>query len=235
MWETRSLPLYAVVVFTQLLSSPNLSAQTVRPVVVEYKERARAKFELVNDTLYPLNVVLEPRSFTLSTDGQPTFRPLEDHIHLKLSAMSFRLPPQQTRMVFYEAWAHKLPAWFVIYCTFAGFPQQSGLSIQVELPHTVYLLQKERLAESDFQVRLVAFEAGINRALIEVENVGPRLARVLSVEVSSRSGEKRAHGSFPLMPESRRQLAIPWSGEEPPGKVKVRFLGFTVERMLARD
>jgi hypothetical protein len=40
-----------------------LGAQTVRPAVVEFPEQARGKFELVNETLFPLTVVLEPRGF----------------------------------------------------------------------------------------------------------------------------------------------------------------------------
>lgn len=209
-------------------------AQTVRPVVVEFKEKARAKFELVNDTLFPLNVVLEPRSFSLSLDGQPTFRALDNHIHLRLSSMSFRLPPQQTRLVFYEASADKLPAWFVIYCTFAGFPQQSGLGIQVELPHTVYLLQKKQLEESDIAVRILESRPDRREILIEVENVSPRLGRVLAIELRSAREKRESHVSFPLLPTSRRQMAIPWEAGEPPDRVIIRFAGFTVEKMMSR-
>ncbi|MBI4462860.1 MAG: hypothetical protein HY653_08150, partial [Acidobacteria bacterium] len=53
--------------------------------------------------------------------------------------MSFRLPPQQTFYVFYEATADRLPAWFTIYCGFSGLPSYEGINVVVELPHTVYL------------------------------------------------------------------------------------------------
>jgi len=40
-----------------------LGAQTVRPAVVEFPGQARGKFELVNETLFPMAVVLESRGF----------------------------------------------------------------------------------------------------------------------------------------------------------------------------
>lgn len=217
--------------FLLFLFALPLAAQTVRPVVVEYKEKARARFEIANNTLFPLNVVLEPRSFDLSLTGEPTFRPLDSHIHLKLSAMSFRIPPQQSYYVFFEAKADKLPAWFVIYCLFAGFPRQSGLNVQVELPHTVYLLQKEPFQKTCVQVGTAEFDPTTNQVLIELENQSPYLGRVQAAEVSSRR-VKRPLGSFPLLPQSHRRLEIVWTAPEPPEKLVLRFRGFAIEKEL---
>ena len=50
------------------LSRP-LGAQTVRPAVVEFPGQARGKFELVNETLFPITVVLEPRGFRVEPTG----------------------------------------------------------------------------------------------------------------------------------------------------------------------
>lgn len=218
--------------FISFLSVPPLPAQTVRPVVVEYRGKARAKFEVVNDTIFPLNVVLEPKSFTVSVDGEPSFRPLDDSIQLRLSAMSFRLPPQQTYVIFYEARAERLPAWFVIYCTFAGFPRQSGLNVQVELPHTVYLVQKQSLKKPDVHVAVAEFHAPTRRVLIELENTSPLLGRVLRAEARSRD-HARSSGGFPFLPQSRRRLEIPWDAEDPPQKLMLRFQGFMIEQQLA--
>lgn len=71
-------------------------AQTVRPVINELGDPAKGRVEYVNDSLFPLNVVLEPRSFTVSETGEITYRPLDPDIHLKLSTTSFRIQPQQT-------------------------------------------------------------------------------------------------------------------------------------------
>ena len=111
-----------------LFWAPCLAAQTVRPVIAEYSQKARGRFDLVNDTALPLNVVLEPKSFSISDEGSPTFRPLDKSIHLKLSQMSFRIPPKQTYYVFYEATADTYPAWFVIYATLAGLPERTTKS-----------------------------------------------------------------------------------------------------------
>src|SRR5258708_29831138 len=88
------------------------AAQTVRPVIVQYNGTARGKFELVNNTLQPMNVVIEPKSFTITEEGDGVYGPLAKDIHLKLSAMSLSIPPKQSRYVFYEATADSLPAWF---------------------------------------------------------------------------------------------------------------------------
>lgn len=101
-----------------LVVSP-LRAQAVRPVIAEYIEKARGRFDLVNDSILPLNVVLEAKSFSVAEDGSPAFRPLDKDIHLKLSQKSFRIPPRQTYYVFYEATAPQYPAWFVIYASFS--------------------------------------------------------------------------------------------------------------------
>lgn len=214
-----------------LLAPLAAAGQTIRPVIVEYKERARARFEVVNDTLFPLNAVLEPRSFSINEDGEPTFRPLDSNIRLRLSAMSFRIPAQSSYYIIYEARADALPAWFVIYCTLAGLPRQSGLNIQLELPHTVYLLQKEALSKSDIKVRQAEYQPREKRVVIELENQSGRLGRVLMAEVRARK-QKQAVGGFPLLPHSLRRFLIPWGERELPQKLVVRFNNFTVQEEM---
>ncbi len=206
-------------------------AQTVRPVIAEYQEKARARFELVNDSLLPLNVVLEPKSFSLSEDGMPSFRPLDKGIHLKLSTMSFRIPPQQTHYVFYEATADRYPAWFVIYATFAGLPKQSGVNVQVELPHTVYLLQKQPLEKHDVQIQSAEYLPASRQIRVELENSGDCFGRVEQVEINGDHDKATAPG-FPLMPHSRRKVQAEWKGSEPPQRVQVRFRHFRLVQEL---
>jgi hypothetical protein len=207
------------------------AGQTIRPVIAEFPEKAQGRFDLVNDSLVPLNVVLEAKSFSLTEDGSPTFRPLDKEIHLKLSAMSFRIPPQQTYYVFYEAKADRYPAWFTVYARFAGLPQQSGLTIQVELPHTVYLLQKEPLEKSAVQLRTAEFVKDSKRVRIELENTSDRLGRVLQAEVIGIRA-RASHPGFPLMPRSRRRCEIAWDQAEPPQKLLIRLGKFALEESL---
>src|SRR3954466_1690964 len=85
--------------------------QTVRPLISELGNPAKGRVEYVNDSLTPLNVVLEARSFSVSETGEITYRALDPDIHLKLSTTSFRIQPQQTYYVFYEANSPKSPSW----------------------------------------------------------------------------------------------------------------------------
>ena len=67
-----------------------LGAQTVRPAVVEYSGQARGKFDLVNETLFPLTVVLEARGFHVEPNGNLVEELLDTtRMQVKLSAMSF--------------------------------------------------------------------------------------------------------------------------------------------------
>ena len=119
-------------------------AQTIRPVISEYTAKvAKGSIELVNPGLTPLTVIVEPKSFSVSETGDISYRPLDKTIQLKLSAMSFQIPPQQSYFIFYEARAEDLPAWFVIYASIGGFRKTSaGMNIRLDLPHTVYILPK---------------------------------------------------------------------------------------------
>jgi len=93
-----------------LLMTAALSAQTVKPVISELGNPAKGRIEYYNDSLTPLNVVLEPKSFTVSETGEISYRPLDTTVHLKLSTTSFRIPPQQSFYVFYEADSPQAPA-----------------------------------------------------------------------------------------------------------------------------
>lgn len=215
-----------------LLAAGPSAAQTLRPVVVEYKgNKVRAKFDLVNEGLRPLNVILEPKSFDVSETGEAIYRPLDKRIHLKLSSMSVRIPPRQTHTIYFEVQADSLPVWFVIPCTFAGMPRQSGLEIQAELPHTVYLLQKEPLAREDVQIRTAEYRPAEKCVLVDIENTGPRLGRSQGLQVIAKE-QRQAFPSFPLLPHSHRWIRVPWDLPQPPEKMILRFQGFTIEQPL---
>jgi len=216
-----------------LLAGP-APAQTVRPVVVQlHGTKVQGKLELVNDGLAPISVVLEPQSFDVTEQGEAIYRPLDPRIRLRLSGTSFRIPPRQSRFVFYEARADSLPAWFVIPCTFVGPPATSGLQIQVELPHTVYMVQKEALKREDIEIRQVVYSPGEKGITVDLENVSPRLGRALEAEISGK-GMKRSQPSFPLVPRSRRHLVIPWDySQQAPDLLTLRFQGFRIDLPLA--
>src|SRR3569833_1448207 len=61
-------------------------AQTVSPVIAEYKTMAEGRIALTNNTFASLAVVLEPRSFSVTPNGIGVYRPLDPTIHVELSS-----------------------------------------------------------------------------------------------------------------------------------------------------
>jgi hypothetical protein len=164
----------AAFVFLFLLLVTQVHAQTVRPLIAELSNPAKGRVEYVNDSLTPLNVVLSAKSFTVSETGQISYRPLDSSIHLKLSTTSFRIQPQQSYFVFYEASGDTSPEWFVIYAAFSGFGfrTQQGMNVRLELPHTVYLLPKQSVDKTQVHVTRAEYHPDSKAVLVEVENTG---------------------------------------------------------------
>ncbi len=219
----------ALLVLVLGLARP-LGAQTVRPAVIEYSGQARGKFDLVNETLFPLTVVLEARGFHVESNGELIEEQLDTtRMQVKLSAMSFRIPPREAYTVFYEATAKSFPAWFLVSSVLSGARTQTGLNVRIELPHVVYMLQAEALRRADVTVRSFEFDSATKRVRVELENTGASLGRVLSSEVSVNGKKPIPGGAFPLFPHSHRSLEIPWTDEGTPEKLVLRFANFTVE------
>jgi hypothetical protein len=214
-------------------------AQTVRPLINELSNPAKGRVEYVNDSLTPLNVVLEAKSFSVSESGEITYRPLDPRIHLKLSTTSFRVQPKQTYYVFYEASAPQSPSWFVIYAAFSGFPFRTaqGMNVRLELPHTVYLLPKQSVDKSEVRVARAELSPSDNKVLLEVENTGNNFGRILQTQLVYSRKKQEAPG-FPIFPHGKRILEVPLEekaeGENVPVSVMLQFQNFKVEEKLQR-
>ncbi|MBS1805123.1 MAG: hypothetical protein JST28_17315 [Acidobacteria bacterium] len=212
-------------------------AQTVRPVISELGNPAKGRVEYVNDGLTPLNVVLEARSFTVSEKGELSYRPLDPDIHLKLSATSFRIQPKQTYYVFYEASAAPAPRWFVIYASFSGFAfrTEQGMNVRLQLPHTVYLLPKQRAEKADVHVVRAELDDAGSKVLLEVENTGNDFGRVLQTQLANGRKKQDAPG-FPIFPHSRRILEVPLDVKADrdsfPTELSLLFDNFKIEEKL---
>jgi hypothetical protein len=217
------------------LASPNAaSAQTIRPLVSEFQREARGRVEVVNDSDQPLTVVIEPRGFSLTEGGELRDEPLPAGITVKLSAMSFRLPPRQSRFVFYEASAEQAPAWFILFANFTGYPSRSfsGLNVQLELPHVVYILPRERWKADDLVVSIgVEKEPGMLRLV--VENQGPHFGRIVELEVEG-PRQKGTVSGFPLFPGGRRLVEVAWNGDDAPEAIVLKTGEFSFKRRLTQ-
>lgn len=216
------------------------AAQTVRPLINELGNPSKGRVEYVNDGLTPLNVVLEAKSFTVTETGEIIYRPLDPDIHLKLSTTSFRIQPQQTYYVFYEASSTKRLQWFVIYAAFSGFSFRTaqGMNVRLELPHTVYLLPKAGVERPDIVVDRAELDVAANKVTLEVENQGDNFGRVLETQVVYDKKKQEAPG-FPVFPHSKRILEIPLTdkaeGENVPIEVSMQFQKFKLEQKLQRS
>jgi len=223
--------------FLALALNAGAAAQTVRPVISELGNPAKGRVEYVNDGLTPLNVVLEAKSFTVSEKGELNYRPLDPDIHLKLSATSFRVQPKQTYYVFYEASAPPSPTWFVIYASFSGFAFRTaqGMNVRLQLPHTVYLLPKQRAEKADVHVVRAELDEAGSKVLLEVENTGDNFGRVLQTQLANGRKKEEAPG-FPIFPHSKRILEVPLDAKSDrdslPTELSLQFENFKVDQKL---
>ena len=210
-----------------------LAAQSVSPPIAEYQEKARSSFQLQNGSLFPLTVVLEVRGFQVSEAGEVIDTPLDtNRVHVKLSAMSFRIPPRGSYRVFYEATGDTLPAWFNILSAMSGARTDNGLNVRLLLPHVVYLNQKQPLAKSQVAIRAFQLDSATRKVRVQLENLGPNLGRVLQVNAKNDHTTSDPAGGFPLFPRSRRWVELTWPGDQPPAALSVRFARFSIDTVL---
>ncbi len=209
-------------------------AQTVSPPIAEYQERARSSFQLGNESIFPLNVVLEVRGFTVTEQGEVVDAPFDSsRIQVKLSAMSFRIPPRGSYTVFYEARADSLPAWFNILSAISGARTDTGLNVRILLPHVVYLNQKLPLRKDEVAIRKFVFDSARKRVRVQLENTGPNLGRVLQVSAGHGRASSPAGAAFPLFPGMIRWTELDWPADSAPDRVVVKFARFTIDTALA--
>jgi hypothetical protein len=197
-------------------------AQTVSPVIVEYKAKAEGRISLVNNTLVPLAVVLEPKSFSITPDGNGVYRELDPGIQLKLSTRSFRIEPGQTYYVFYSATADKLPAWFTVYAVFSKVQHAQGLDVRILLPHTVYIYPKKPFSKTNQVAFKDPVEYADGKVTFDLTNGGQDLTRVREVRITS-AGKTITAPGFPMLPGGERHVEVKWTEATPPETLDLEF------------
>jgi len=211
------------------LLAGSMLAQSVQPVIVEYKGKADGKVALTNNTMSPMVVVLEPKSFSITPEGKGVFRDLDSNIHVELSTMSVRLQPKQTYYVFYKASADQLPAWFTLYATFSLPKHTEGLDVRLMLPHTVYLYQKQSIAESNIEVSSLSYDIETRKLTCNIQNAGSALTRIQSVRALGDHVSGDLSG-FPLLPGTSRHIEMSWKESSPPTEIDFHFEHFHLKR-----
>jgi hypothetical protein len=232
--KSPSLAGWLIVLGTLRLFSPrDAHAQSVSPPIAEYQQRARSSFQLRNPSIFPITVVLEIRGFTISEAGDVVDVPLDtSRIRVKLSEMSFRIPPRGARTVFYEAVSDSLPTWFNILSAMSGTKTESGLNVRILLPHVVYLNQKQALRREDVAIRAFEVDSAAKKARVQLENLGPNLGRVYQLTVGNGRSTSQPGGGFPLLPHKRRWAEVGWDAATRPNRLTLKFSRFTIDTAL---
>jgi hypothetical protein len=210
-----------------------LSAQSVSPPIAEYQERARSSFQLQNASIFPITVVLEVRGFTITDHGDVVDVPLDtSRIRVKLSELSFRLPPRGTHTVFYEATSDSLPTWFNILSAMSGARTPNGLNVRILLPHVVYLNQKPPLRREEVAIRGLGYDPAAKKAWVQLENLSSHLGRVQQLTISDGHSPSVTAGGFPLLPRRLRRATVSWDAVTQPSRLSLRFSRFNIDTTL---
>lgn len=224
-----------VLAFALVLFVPSSHAQAVSPLIQEYKGKAEGMIALTNNSPVPMAVVLEPRSFTITTDGDGIYQSLDPRIHLQLSSMSSRIEPGQTYHVFYKAKAATLPAWFTIFSTFSPVGHRSDVDVRIVLPHTVYIYPNKPHSKDDIvAVKQAAFFRDTGKIVCEIANDTVDLERVEEMRVVSKSSSITSPG-FPLLPGASRHVEVSWKEKDLPRQLVLRMDRSTVRLQLSEN
>lgn len=209
-------------------------AQSIDPPIAVFDGKANGRLVIANPSLYPVNFVLESKSFTVGCNGDITFGPLDTaRIHLSLSAMSGRVPAKQNVRIYYQASADSLPSWFAIIASFRRTAPEGGLSVRLELPQIVYLMQRQRASESDIAIGTVTYDSATRVVRTRVENRGAKLTRVQGLTIVSSTGQSVLTDAGPLFPNSARDYEHHWKLPGTPVSAVVEFEGFKLTRPIA--
>jgi len=218
------------------LAAARLGAQSIDPPIAVFDGNARGQMVIANPSLFPINFVLEPKSFSMSCNGDVLFAPLDTaHIHLTLSAMSGRITAKQNIRIFYEASADSLPAWFAIIASFSHGAPGSGLSMRLELPQMVYLMQRDRVTEGNLAVGLASYDSVTHVLRVRLENHSRKLTRLTSLTLVSSSGQTVVTEAGPLFPNSARDYEHLWRLQGRPVTLIAAFPGFSITRAIQTD
>ena len=211
---------------------PAAIAQSVQPLIAEYTEHAEGWFEVTNNTAAPSVVILEPKSFSIQSDGVGQFRPLDPEIHLQLSMTSVRLEPQQTARVFYKVSAERAPVWLCIYSSFTPAKRSPGLTVRILLPHTIYVYQRQPLPKEAIDGGQAWYDSATHRVQLQLTNNSSMAGRAESIEVNGSHAFTTA-GGFPMLPHTERIVSVDWSDKQPPESIEVIFEHFSLKYPVA--
>src|SRR3569833_1712882 len=109
------------------------------------------------------------------------------------------------------------------------------MNVRLQLPHTVYLLPKQKTEKTDIRVVRAELDETHNKVLLVVVFLGRCFGRVLQTQLANGRKKQDAPG-FLLFPHSRRILEVPLDSkaerDSTPTELSLQFDGFKVEEKL---
>lgn len=130
-----------------LLAAPSALSQRIEPIIQELKgsatKPAKGEFQITNNSVQPMNVVLEPRSMMFAAiPGQPSYVPLAPGTDVKLSETSFRVPPKASHTVWFEVRCSDCGV--AIYSSMVVGRTVQGLQVALHIPEVVYTCERAK-------------------------------------------------------------------------------------------
>lgn len=120
------------------------TGQTIAPLTAEFGKKADGYFTVTNNTLSPVVVTVEARSFDADADGRQVFRPLDPGIHVKLDSTSARIGAKSPHIFSYRVECDSRPCRVSFVTRMTAGRTAEGMEVALHLPHTVYVCDKEK-------------------------------------------------------------------------------------------
>jgi hypothetical protein len=194
-------------------------SQEIRPPVITYPgNHASDSFELRNmsDTTPMQVVALTPKTFTVDSNGNPTFADIDPtKISLRLSEQGARIAPSQT----HQFWAdikclQNQPCWVCIFASIAAGRAPNGVLVTVMLPHTIEMMAGS-VKKKEVQIKFTGSRS------FEIENQGSGFDRP-QLEITA--GGKKLLSGVAIFPGQTRVITT----DAPIEKIRIAFTKFTL-------
>jgi hypothetical protein len=134
-----------------LLFASTLQAQSISPLVNECAKKCSGSFTVTNNSLHPLNVVLQKNGFTVSSNGTPTLTPVPPGMDVALGQASAVLPIKGSHTFFYKVKCDTLPCHLQVVALFTNKEKVpgTGLKLALGLPTSIYVCEKKKDCRSN--------------------------------------------------------------------------------------
>lgn len=120
-------------------------AQTISPVWNECKVKCSGEFSVINNSVQPMTVTIEPHMFAFGADGKATMTPIDPAVvEVKLAETSARLSPQETHAFEYRVKCLKTPCMVTFLSGMVIGHTKEGMAVRLVLNSSLYVCDREK-------------------------------------------------------------------------------------------